>query len=226
MVEAFQGGMFMEPDQHMPVASWEVFREPLRQYLERAFPRLQSEAEDILQEAFLEAVERCQAADSPPVEDWASWFRAVVRHRAIDRLREWERRAFRRLSGQSTSSSSSRGEDSSAAQRGSQDPSDPSPGPATQAAEKQRRHRQGLLLSEVLVAFCRFCEAKPTRLPMKEAYERVLRGQKPQEIAAAMHLDPDLVHQLLYRARQWILKRIQQADVDQSVFITLFAQKQ
>ncbi|MCS7304350.1 MAG: hypothetical protein NZ602_04500 [Thermoguttaceae bacterium] len=214
----------MESDQE-PFPGWHELQEPLRRYLVRAFPRLQSEAEDILQEVFLQALERARCPQEPPVEDWPRWFRTVVRHRAIDRLRQWERRAFRQLSGQSTSSSSSSWEGSSWKESSFPDPSDPSPGPATQAAEKQRRHRQGLLLSEVLVAFCRFCEAKPTRLPMKEAYERALRGQKPEQIASAMQLPPAQVHQLLYRARQWILTRIQQADVDRSVFLTLFAQK-
>ncbi len=214
----------MERDQEA-VTAWSDLQESLRRYVLRVFPCLQNEAEDILQEAFLEAVERGRCQQRAPVEDWGKWFRTVVRHRAIDRLRQWERRAFRQLSGQSTSRSADTWDGTSSTESSSQDPADSTPGPATQAAESERRSRQGLLLSEVLVAFCRFCEAKPTRLAMKEAYERVLRGQKPEQIAAAMHLPPDQVHQLLYRARQWILTRIQQTDVDRSVFVTLFAHK-
>jgi len=214
----------MQPDQ-AAVSAWDELREPLRRYLVRAFPRLQHEAEDILQEAFVQAMERCRSGESAPVRDWPAWFRTVVRHRAIDRLREWERRAFRQLSGQSSSSSSTRWDGSSSEDSTSEDPSDPTPGPATQTGEKERRRRQGIFLSEVLAEFCRYCEAKPTRLPMKEAYERVLRGQNPEQIASAMKLDPSQVHQLVYRARQWIFARIRQADVDRSVFVTLFAHK-
>lgn len=204
---------------------WKQWEEKLREYLVRAFPRLASETDDILQEVFLEAFQRSQADGLSPVEDWWAWCRTAVRHRAIDRLRQWERRAFRQLSGQKTSSQSDSFDSSRPSESSSREPVDSSPGPATQAAEKQRRTRQGLLLSEVLVDFCRFCEAKPARLKMKEAYERALHGQRPEQIAAAMELPPAEVHQLLYRARQWILERIRQADVDRSVFVTLFAAK-
>lgn len=206
-------------------AAWADCQKSLREYLVRAFPRLASEADDILQEVFLEAIQRSRAEGTPSVVDWRGWCRTAVRHRAIDRLRRWERRAFRQLSGQKTSNSSESFDSSRPSDSSGKEPVDSAPGPATQAAEKQRRARQGLLLSEVLVAFCRFCEAKAARLKMKEAYERVLRGQKPDEIAAALGLPPAEVHQLLYRARQWILERIRQADVDRSVFVTLFAGK-
>ncbi len=205
--------------------AWADCQRALREYLVRAFPRLASEADDLLQEVFMEAIQRFRAEGMPAVVDWRGWCRTAVRHRAIDRLRRWELRAFRQLSGQKTSSQSDSFDSSRPSESSSSEPVDSSPGPATQAAEKQRRTRQGLLLSEVLVDFCRFCEAKPTRLKMKEAYERVLHGQRPEQIAAAMELPPAEVHQLLYRARQWILERIRQADVDRSVFVTLFAGK-
>jgi|GEM_PF-822205 RNA polymerase sigma factor (sigma-70 family) len=218
-----KGGHLMQPDQ-VAVTVWNGLRETLRRYLVRAFPRLQDEAEDILQEAFLHAMERLRAGESNAVGDWPSWFRTVVRNRAIDRLRKWERRAFRQLSQQKNSRSSSRSS-SSRETCSSTDPSDPTPSPATQTIEKERRTRQGLLLSDVLAAFCRYCEANPTRLPMKEAYERVLRGQSPKQIAQAMALKPEEVHQLIYRARHWMLDRIRQTDVDRSVFMTLFGHK-
>ena len=205
--------------------TWADCQRALREYLVRAFPRLASEVEDLLQEVFLEAIQRCRAEGMPAVVDWRGWCRTAVRHRAIDRLRMWERWAFRQLSGQKTSSQSDSFDSSRPSDSSSSEPVDTSPGPATRVGEKQRRTRQGILLSEVLAAFCRFCEAKPVRLKMKEAYERALRGQTPEQIAAAMHLPPTEVHQLLYRARQWILERIRQADVEQSVFITLFARK-
>lgn len=216
----------MDPKEKELMAVWSGLRESLRRYLCRAFPRLQTEAEDILQEAVMEAVERGRSEAIPPIEHWAGWFRTVVRHRALDRLREWERRAFRQLSGQSSSDDSDSSQSSSARSSSSGEPVDPGPGPATQAVEKQRRTQQSLLLSEVLTAFCRFCEAHPDRLLMKEVYERTLRGQRPEQIARAVQRTPKEVYPLLYSARQWILDRLRRADVDRSVFVTLFVRKE
>jgi len=101
------------------------------------------------------------------------------------------------------------------------EPADKRPSPSAELAEHQRRTRQGLMLSDVLAAFCRWCEGRPEGLKMKEAYERSLRGERPADIAAAMGMSRAGVDTSLSRARQWVLQRVRQADVDQSVFLTL-----
>jgi len=197
-------------------------RAALCRWLQQAFPRLRDEAEDILQNALAETLRRVRAEGFYPEVGWVGYLRVVARHRAIDRLRSWERRLFWQLAGSSRSDLSSR---SSGSSSGDASLADGTAGPATQLAEKERRSRQGLLLSHVLQQFCHWCERRPDRLAIKEAYERSLRGQKPAEIAAAMGLSADEVYGLLNRARQWVLQRIRQADVDRSVFLTLHRRK-
>jgi len=71
-------------------------------YIVRGFPRLADEAEDILQDVWLEARRRVADEGFQPQSTWESWLRAVIRRRAIDRLRVLERQVF--LSWQSRTS--------------------------------------------------------------------------------------------------------------------------
>ena len=80
-------------------------------------------------------------------------------------------------------------------------------------------------MSQILEGFCRRCEAQPEMLKRKEVLERNARGQKPAEIAAAMNITRRNVDTLLSRAREWIMERVRQADVDRSEFLTLHRRK-
>ena len=83
----------------------------------------------------------------------------------------------------------------------------------------QRAPYQTLLLSDILREYVCRCEEKKMQT-QKEIYERRLRGQEPAQIAAQMGVSEDNVYQHLKRARDWVLDRIQQADVSRSVFQT------
>ncbi len=197
-------------------------RAHLLRWLQRAFRRIGDQADDILQEAFLETLCRVRQEGFRPQIAWTAWLRMVARHRAIDRLRAWERHLFQRLVASGGANAPGRLSPSTS-QRS--DPAAPGPGPPTQLAEAERRARQGLLLSQVLEDFCRWCEERPQRAPIKEAYERSLRGQAPGQIAAAMGIPADQAYTLLNRARRWVAERVRRADVERSVFLTLFGRQ-
>ncbi|GAB4142883.1 RNA polymerase sigma factor [Thermopirellula anaerolimosa] len=194
-------------------------RPRLLSYIVRGFPRLADEAEDILHQVWLEARRRIEDDGFQPRTTWEAWLRTIVRSRAIDRLRVLERQVFLswQVRGNGVSGDLPRPE-----------PESPHPSPSREIAEQERRQRQGLLLSEVLAEFCRWCEKKSAksgeaqRAALKEAYERSLRGQSPAEIAAAMGVSPNAVYQWLHQAREWVRQRITQKDIDRSVFLTLY----
>ena len=199
----------------------ELCRPRLVTYIVRGFPRLADEAEDLLQQAWLEARRRVVDEGFRPQNGWESWLRAVIRSRAIDRLRALERQVFLSLQAGATGVS---------ADRPGNEPPSPLPSPSREVVEQERRRRQGLLLSEVLAEFCRWCERKAPgsgqagRLALKEAYERSLHGQSPADIAAAMGVPREAVYQWLHQARQWVYRRIGDKDIDRSVFLTLYGE--
>ncbi|MCL6508920.1 MAG: hypothetical protein K6T59_18080, partial [Bryobacteraceae bacterium] len=80
-----------------------------------------------------------------------------------------------------------------------------------------------LLLSDVLREFTAWCESSQRRGGplMKELYERRVRGQEMAQIVQAMGLMRNSADQMLKRARDWVLERIRQRDVDQTVFQTI-----
>lgn len=203
----------------------EVFtsqRSALCQWVQCAFPRLAAQAEDIVQQSYLETLQRVRDEEFFPKTGWIKWLRIVIRSRAVDRLRSWERKVFQRLA-----LNSNRGESHESSEDVSPQPMAVArePDPSRQLADQERRSRQGLLLSEVLQEFSRWCEARPERAGIKEAYERSLRGQEPAQIAAAMGLSGARVYEYLNRARSWVFQRIRQADVDRSIFLTLHRRK-
>lgn len=185
---------------------------PVLAYLVQAFPRLAEEAEDIFQAAFLEALEKVRQEGFAPSEGWLAWFRWTCRNRALDRLRAGEREMFQRLFHQT-----SQGEEATSPVP------DHAPGPSTIVVEGERRARQGILLSQVLSDFCRWCEARPDGFRMKTIYERRLRSESAEEIARALGVSRNVVDVTVKRARTWIYERICRADVDRSVFATMHA---
>ncbi len=187
-------------------------REAIVAFLVRAFPRLAADAEDIFHEALLEALDKARREGFVPSAGWPAWLRWCCRNRAVDRLRGEERRVFQELSEPAGTSGAA-----------GLAPADDAPGPATQAAEKERRGRQGLLLSHILADFCRWCESRPDGYRLKTIYERRVRGEAPAHIAQALGIPRNTVDQAVKRARDWIVQRIAQADVDGTVFITLRA---
>lgn len=199
-------------------AVFKTHRAALTAWVERAFPRLAGQADDLVQEALLETLRRVRDEGFSSQVDWRQWLRVVTRSRALDCLRNWERRVFRHLA-----STGGRDDTGQALQDSSANPLavDREPDPQSDLTRRERRGRQGLLLSQVLQQFCRWCEARPERAAVKEAYERSLRGQQPAEIAEAMGISPARVYEHLNRARSWLFDRIRQADVDRSVFLTL-----
>ncbi|MCR4415325.1 MAG: sigma-70 family RNA polymerase sigma factor [Thermoguttaceae bacterium] len=211
------------PNQESFEAFFDRHHAELASYAKRKFPRLADEAEDLVQQAVAETLQRLRHGAFRPEAGWQPWLRSLITHRAIDRLRQWERRALARLAGQGTSRDAG---DARGAAAGSLEVADcEGLGPPTQLAEAERRARQGLLLSQVLAEFCRWSERRPDRLALKEAYERSLRGQSAAQIAMAMGLDRQRIDQLLHRARTWVLDRVREADVDRSVFLTLHRRK-
>ncbi|MGQ9574613.1 MAG: sigma-70 family RNA polymerase sigma factor [Thermoguttaceae bacterium] len=203
-------------------AAFEAHRAALRRYLQQAFFRLRDQADDFLQEAVKQTLDRIRAEAFCPQVGWIAWLRRGARNRAVDFLRSWERRLFRQLPWASPPEASGLSSGTGCGERG---PLEAGAGPESRLAEAERRGRQGLLLSQVLEEFVRWCEARPERLAIKEAYERSIRGQKPAEIAAAMEISADRVSQLLNRGRERVFKRVGRADVDHSVFVTLHRRK-
>ncbi len=186
----------------------EDYRKPLLKFLECGFPRLKDEVEDLVQRVFAEALE-CGFDKKLDAVQLRRWLYTTVRRRAIDYLRKWERRAFIQLAQkQSHSDLSGAVEEEGGA------------GPQTQALEEERRQRQGVLLSQVLQEFVRWCESSPRRILLKEAYERALRGQSASQIAQAMQVSSQQVYQWCSDARCWIYDRIIQKDIDRTVFLT------
>jgi len=188
-------------------------RPALARFARTAFPRLVHDVDDLLQEIWLELQTKVPASDFQAPRNSESWLRMLVRSRAIDRLRSMERRVFFSLTMR---------KDADSEMPEKMEPEDSGPSPATHAIEQERRRRQGLLLSDVLAEFCRWCEKRPQRLAIKEAYERALHGQSPAQIAEAMGVPPASVHQWLHQAREWVRQRVTERDVERSVFLTLY----
>lgn len=212
-------------------------RKALCAHVIRRFPRLTTAAEDIVQGVLQEVLAGAggsgfevgggeQRAARHGSLEWGDaqgllprhtilrHLRQLVRWRALDALRRAEHVALSALD---------QGEDSSdlGARLEVRDRHQLSP--SGQYAEAERRREQVLLLSDVLREFTAWCESPERRggLVMKELYERRLRGQEMAQIAAAMGLARNTADQMLKRARDWILERIRQQDVDQSVFRTI-----
>jgi RNA polymerase sigma factor (sigma-70 family) len=186
--------------------------DPLCERLGRAFPRLANDAEDLVQHAVLQAFQDVRRNQFRPEKGWHVWVWAVAVNRARDRLRRIELKLFKRLSTAVDSSDEDRL------------PPGPSPSPSAAVVEKERRDRQGKMLSDILQEWCRHCEETAEGLMHKQSFERLLRGQKYEEIAAALGVPRNTLYQWRNRAYQWILERVRQTDVNRSVFMTMLGQ--
>jgi DNA-directed RNA polymerase specialized sigma24 family protein len=207
--------------------------ERLRAYVARRFPRLADRADDLIQIALTELLEK---EKDEPVEPWTPsseviqegygdrsapeadrpWLPSLMKRiegRALDALRRVEHVALSALAQDEEGAGDALSPRSDAA----------AVDPAVYAEEAERREEQVALLSDILREFVAWCEA-PSRkggTRMKELYERRVRGQEPGQIAAAMGMSRNAVDQTLKRAREWILDRIRQKDAHQSIFRTL-----
>ena len=86
-------------------------------------------------------------------------------------------------------------------------------------AEINRRGRQQLLLSDIFEEYTQRCERQHMQT-QREIYERRLRGQDVAQIESVLKMPRNNIDVHLKRARGWINERMQQADVDRSVFQT------
>ena len=144
--------------------------------------------------------------DFVPEYGWKTYLTRAAINAAIARLRELERNWFQSLA---------TGADESAV------PAIASAMPSSSAIadESDRRDRQSLLLSDILREYVSRCEEQKMHT-QKEIYERSLRGQKPTRIADEMGVSEDNIYQAKKRARDWVMDRIQAADVNRTVFQT------
>jgi RNA polymerase sigma factor (sigma-70 family) len=208
-----------------PVDEFEAFcnqaaLDSLTARLRLAFPRLESEAEDLVQEALLQTLDKVRKEPFQPEKGWRAWLYAVAKNRALDRLRRVELKLFEDLSTRNASTSG----------QGWQ-PADNRVSPSERAAEKERRTRQGKMLSDILQEWCRHCETSSEGLMHKEFFERLLRGQDYEVIKAVLDehmgkkgkggISKNTLYQWRNRAHQWILDRVRQTDVNRSVFQTM-----
>ena len=92
------------------------------------------------------------------------------------------------------------------------------------AAEINRRGRQQLLLSDILQEYIQRCQQQNMQA-QREIYERRLRGQDAKLIESAMVVPRGSIDKHLQRARDWVNERMQQADVERSVFQTFLRPK-
>ena len=189
--------MFAElVDKYTPFLHW---------YLAESFhQRSKGDREEMLHETWIDVGQAL--ANNPkfaPDHKWETWLGVVARHAALRWLRRQERRWLQMIADKSA-------DPALAAEM---------PSPSAIVAEIERRDRQTLLLSDILREYVARCEQKQMQT-QKEIYERRLRGQEPTQIASEMGVSEDNVYQHLKRARDWIMERIQQADVARSVFQT------
>ena len=177
----------------------------LRQFLAAKFGRLpEADREDIVQAVCMGVWKLLSVTpDFVPDSPWTTYLARAAINAALGQLKRAERGWFQSLADESAVP-----EIASAM-----------PSPSAIADESDRRGRQTLLLSDILREYVCRCEEKKMQT-QKEIYERRLRGQEPAQIATQMGVSEDNVYQHLKRARDWVLDRIQQADVARSVFQT------
>jgi DNA-directed RNA polymerase specialized sigma24 family protein len=180
-------------------------RQPLLSMLGRQFRLAPDKAEDVLQEVWAEAVPKIRRGERP-TRTFEAYLRWLACQRAIDCKRRerstkrMEKELFENLC------------------RDRRDPRSI----GSEAAERERRGRQGWLLSDLLQEFCAECEPDPARLLRKEIYERTCREESVKAIAEAMKLPLNKVLHERQSARDWMDERIHHADVNRSVFETLY----
>jgi len=192
-------------------AVYEAHKKQLSFRLKGTFKDKPLPAEDLIQDAFVEALEQANA-DGPLPDDLCAWLWTVAYRDALDWGRRWEH-----LKASADALVESHDQSALAARRGLTPPRNP----ANAVAEKERRDRQVRLLSDIFYQYCRHCEQRPVMLKQKEIFERFVRGlQTNPEIAAAMGIPKAHVETAKNRAGQWLSEQIRMADVHRSVFLT------
>lgn len=176
----------------------------LRRFLAAHFGGLSNDHEDIVQE-FCMGVSTLLDNNPTfvPKHGWKTYLTSVAINEAKKCWKEIERGWFQTLADESAGPAVASN----------------MPSPSTIVSETERRGRQTLLFSDILREYVSRCEEQAMQT-QKEIYERRVRGQEPPEIAERMGLSENNVHKPLQRARGWVRKRIQAADVDRSVFQT------
>jgi DNA-directed RNA polymerase specialized sigma24 family protein len=191
----------------------------LVRFIEKKYPRLRDQAEDVVQQVLCEVLEHLHKESvigqqlrmrleerHQRLGDWGQvWSRylfQLLSWRAVDVLRKWERKLVLSLADAPTG----------------WEPVASSLSPSTVLGEAQEHQRRIELLSDLLRGFCRWCESRRAGGQMKEVYERRLRGQEPSAIAQELRLPVNTVHQYLSRARAWLQEQVAQRDPRHSVF--------
>lgn len=180
-------------------------------YLRKCFSRLDdADLEDAVQTVFVEVLAR-RADFVPANAKWETYLCQAAFNAARGIWKQRERGWFKSLGGELEA-----GEKDSPALT----PIDDYGHPDIVAVEVERRGRQQLLLSDILQEYALRCEQQNMQT-QREIYERRLRGQDAKLIMASMGVARNNIDKHLERAREWINDRMQQADVEKSVFQTV-----
>jgi hypothetical protein len=100
----------------------------------------------------------------------------------------------------------------------------PAPDPTPEAAvlSSERFERKKKLLSDILEEYCRRCESQPRMLSGKEIFERMLRGESPEETAKALGMKRNTIDKARRDARLKLRELMEKHDVHHTVFATFF----
>lgn len=199
-------------------------RRELEELLARERPRLvnlakkiantrdDSVGEDLVQSASLEVLQKIDAG--LPFVDTDLWRYVcwTLRNRAIDRQRRRELRLLQDLAAV---------QDDESPDLPAQVPA-PDASPDRAALDRERFEHKKKLLSDILEEYCRRCESQPRMLSGKEIFERMLRGESPEQTAAALGMKRNTIDKARRDAREKLRDLMEQHDVHHTVFQTFF----
>lgn len=174
----------------------------------------EAECEDLVQFAFLRALEQLADPGFSLEHTWAAWLKRVAVNAAISFVRRVEAWSLEAL----------------AAGGGDGDGSDQSSLPITDRgmltpsqilAADERSERRRMLVSDLLRDYVCYVE-KNRMWTQREVFERSLRGQDAAGIARDMGLPPQRAYEHRARAFQWIREQVDQRDSRGSVLASVF----
>ncbi|MBI2479208.1 MAG: sigma-70 family RNA polymerase sigma factor [Planctomycetia bacterium] len=195
-------------------ATYRAERDRLTRGSKTLFPSLTwDECEDLVQLAFVHALQECDKPDFTLQHSWLAWLRAVARFRAIDYLRRREEWSLDVLQ---CNASSGEGSDTALF-----DPPFRGQTPSEVLQQAERADRRRVLVSDLLADYVRHVEQYDMTL-QREVFERSLRGQAAADIATEMKLKPQNVYDHRSRAFEWIRRQVAERDVHGSVLATVF----
>jgi RNA polymerase sigma factor (sigma-70 family) len=96
------------------------------------------------------------------------------------------------------------------------------PTPQAAAMNHERFERKKKLLSDILEEYSRRCESQPRMLSGKEIFERMLRGESPEQTAAALRMKRNTIDKARRDARLKLRELMEKHDVHRTVFATFF----